>query len=388
MRLVICCLAVLLCAICTVAQLTYTRSEFGVQGAYSFDPTDHNLWGFGERYTFNLNGYLAVDSDFTFYPQRTLSMANRGGRQFTFFSGLKGGVRRNRFGIFGKMRPGLRHYTETALSGEAPNLTDNRTHFAVDLGGVLEYYPTRRWILRLDVGEALTRHGDHVDLRVLDSQGRPVYAILATATVADSFSATTGVSYRWGQSRQESSAAYTGPARFQAGIQYSLINLVRGDEMRAQQGPGGWLSYSLTRHVALDTAFSYHPQNPQYIGSQQGGTIVQGLFGVKTGIERRRFGIFAKARPGFMRFSKTLTDYSTILMANPDLHFHPATQFSFDAGGVVEIYPSRRLVLRFDLGDTTTRYSSRPILLSSRSAVVPGFTNSAIQLSTGVGFRF
>jgi hypothetical protein len=62
--------------------------------------------------------------------------------------------------------------------------------------------------------------------------------------------------------------------------------------------------------------------------------------------------------------------------------------FALDLGGIVEFYPSERVVIRADLGDTVIHYPMRvfgslntPIVLSSE------FKNN-FQVSLGVGWRF
>jgi len=66
---------------------------------------------------------------------------------------------------------------------------------------------------------------------------------------------------------------------------------------------------------------------------------------------------------------------------------------SFDVGGVVEFYPSKRMTLRFDAGDTVVRRDrengvfavvEKDLRLSKPS---PETTHS-LQRRAGVGFRF
>jgi len=52
------------------------------------------------------------------------------------------------------------------------------------------------------------------------------------------------------------------------------------------------------------------------------------------------------------------------------------TRFALDLGGVIEFYPSRRFVLRVDLGDTVIRNSQ------------PGRTSHNFQFGAGIGIRF
>ena len=74
--------------------------------------------------------------------------------------GVKGGIRRNHFGFFGKVRPGFNSYSK-ALAGVTLTQTANSvtysyeraTSFVIDLGGIIEFYPAERSTLRLEVGD-------------------------------------------------------------------------------------------------------------------------------------------------------------------------------------------------------------------------------------------
>ena len=77
------------------------------------------------------------------------------------------------------------------------------------------------------------------------------------------------------------------------------------------------------------------------------------------------------------------------------------TSFAFDAGGIVEYYPNKRLVVRFDAGDTILHFGER-LAVTSVPALNPGVTipfkigllgapaetTHNFQGSIGVGFRF
>jgi hypothetical protein len=69
-----------------------------------------------------------------------------------------------------------------------------------------------------------------------------------------------------------------------------------------------------------------------------------------------------------------------------------------DVGGVLEFYPSRRIVVRFDGGDTIIRYNQRTFdflvfPMGSTTPVLtpitqPAYTTHNFQFTAGVGFRF
>ncbi|MEK6281283.1 MAG: hypothetical protein AABN95_13100 [Acidobacteriota bacterium] len=57
-----------------------------------------------------------------------------------------------------------------------------------------------------------------------------------------------------------------------------------------------------------------------------------------------------------------------------------------DLGAVLEFYPSRKLLTRFDVGDTIIHYGNEAAFPSATS---PGSRrNHNLQVSAGIGFRF
>lgn len=67
-----------------------------------------------------------------------------------------------------------------------------------------------------------------------------------------------------------------------------------------------------------------------------------------------------------------------------------STHFSMDLGGVVEVYPSRRVIVRFDAGDTIVRYGPRDFLDFAHTPAffrVPARSTHNFQFSSGVSFR-
>lgn len=164
-----------------------------------------------------------------------------------------------------------------------------------------------------------------------------------------------------------------------------------------QTGIGARFTYNATRNVALEAVGScFLKRNPNLF--VPGGTVFQLQLGVKAGKRFGKFGIFGKARPGLVRFSgvNRLVDTQTISF-NPALpavvvgvlRSENKTYFSTDVGGVFEFYPSRRIVLRFDLGDTIIRYGPRAgFSLTNTIIQLPAETKHNLQFSAGIGFRF
>jgi hypothetical protein len=128
-------------------------------------------------------------------------------------------------------------------------------------------------------------------------------------------------------------------------------------------GGGGRLTFNFTDNIAIEGEMNYFPQDLGVIGVT---SSYQGLFGVKAGVRGEKAGVFGKLRPGFTRFDR----------AAP---LTTSTQFTFDIGGVLELYPSRSTVVRFDLGDTIIDYGT---------LIAPSTTSHNLQFGIGFGFRF
>lgn len=75
--------------------------------------------------------------------------------------GVKGGIRIDRFGLFGKIKPGFVHFTGRQ------NLQllnkQGRLRFALEAGGTLEYYLSPVVALRFDAGRTWIDFGGYRD---------------------------------------------------------------------------------------------------------------------------------------------------------------------------------------------------------------------------------
>jgi hypothetical protein len=114
----------------------------------------------------NFGRHFALDGAASWFPNST-----RGKSAATGFFGAKAGMRTQRFGFFGKARPGFMTFDnafrgETIILTPAPNGIGSigtassfrfgrLTQRALDLGGVAEYYPARHWAFRWDLGDML-----------------------------------------------------------------------------------------------------------------------------------------------------------------------------------------------------------------------------------------
>lgn len=140
-------------------------------------------------------------------------------------------------------------------------------------------------------------------------------------------------------------------------------------------GIGGRAGYNVTRNVALEGELNYFPQD----NGRQTRNALQGLFGAKAGWRGEKVGVFGKARPGFFRYEEPLVCVTTPCPNRTE------TKFALDLGGVLEFYPSRSWVTRFDVGDVLIRNERITNALPLR--VEDRFRHN-LQISAGIGYRF
>lgn len=171
--------------------------------------------------------------------------------------------------------------------------------------------------------------------------------------------------------------------KFEVGALFTAVGVEDGS---AVKGLGGRVAYNFTEHLALDAEGSFFPDDS--LGNNQSGQFVQGLIGVRAGKRFEHVGIFAKARPGAMSLGNVVTgfdcqDGGTFTTCRPE---HGA--FALDVGAVVEFYPTRRAIIRADVGDTMLRF--RRVsggFLGAPVGTTSEFTHN-LQLGVGFGYRF
>ncbi len=389
-----------------------------------------NPAGFGGRITYNLNDYFAVEAEGNIYPTRVGREFASGGAAEQMQFGVKVGKRYNRFGVFAKARPGFVSFGDTIkltstliarVPGGVPRPftefgSERKTHFSTDVGGVLEFYPSRRLVVRFDAGDTIIRYGEHDQLSfgsvLVTPDELPI--VKAPAETKHNFQFTAGVAYRFGGGTGgDDDEPQTGGAerdrRFEVGVQFSSLALRFSSPSfgfgagpfdlgtNTEAGFGGRVGYNLSDNVALEAEGNFYPRR-SFSNSTTGGYPSQMQFGVKAGKRLRHFGIFAKARPGFVTFSRvaTLTGTESFTFGGQTFTFGTfedkrKTNFSMDVGGVFEFYPTRRVFTRFDVGDTIIRFGERNVpgfLVTDPGFVIPAETTHSFQFSAGIGFRF
>jgi hypothetical protein len=386
-----------------VAQIKKENVEVGVQTtslnlAYPDFSFYESQWGIGGRVTYNFNLSIAAEAEINFFPHKQFVLTADGSAIQAQF-GPKIGKRFEKFGIFGKVRPGFLSVNRVGSFVPRPAGPNNEldfkiereTFFTLDAGGVLELYPSKRTLVRFEGGDTLVRHPARYGQSVLLG---PVELIRPTK-FKHNFQFSAGVGFRLGDFSDDQSsgnaAGDEGTRRYEIGVQFSSLLVTPGSlpsftlpRKHSEPGFGGRFTFNLTEYLALEAEGDYFTR--EQFTFPQGGHMLQGQFGAKLGRRFEKWGLFGKARPGFVGFSRVFELPGVLpLVTNFNTKLYP----SLDVGGVVEFYVCPRWIARFDIGDTMIHYNEISIPLS-----LPPFpfqrseTRHNLQVSTGIAFRF
>lgn len=163
-----------------------------------------------------------------------------------------------------------------------------------------------------------------------------------------------------------------------AGAAYTLLSLTYPDQI--PNGFGGWLSWDFASRgptIGLDLGASLFPEDHPVIGRQTA------LFaGVRGGMRADGYGAFARVRPGLLHFSERFFAPEVVcilIFPPPESCLIAATNLVVDLGGTVELYPTRRTLVRLDVGDTLIRFAR-----TGQDAV----WKHNLQFAAGAGLRF
>ena len=200
------------------------------------------------------------------------------------------------------------------------------------------------------------------------------------------------------QSQAQSQSQTTETPKYEVAAEFTTLAR-ETFEPRGDAGFGARFTFNLNRVVSLETAGYFLPTQCNVCVNN--GNVTEVLGGVKIGKRFEHWGIFGKARPGIVSFSRGQ------FRVTPDpsipgfpFQFVPErlTTFATDVGAVLEFYPSKHIVTRFDAGDTIIHFGRRPAEIiafdpatSSYSLVpttLPSRTAHNAQFMASVGFRF
>jgi hypothetical protein len=158
------------------AQPSSSRFEIGAHATLlrlsDFDRTNP---GIGGRLSFDLAKGIALEAEGTFFPEDDVVLPPGNldlrirytRRRADAFFGIKAGLAGERMGLFAKVRPGFTRLSARGRLGDCTGVDcalvllvrpEYRTEFALDFGGVFEFYPSARTVARVEVGDTIIRH--------------------------------------------------------------------------------------------------------------------------------------------------------------------------------------------------------------------------------------
>lgn len=413
-----------------IAQSTESKIELGPQftSLTLFDEFGGDVTepGFGGRITYNVNRKIAFEAEGNFFPNKNIFSGLGEGRAVQVQFGVKVGKRFSKFGVFGKARPGFLSVGEVFINEPGATLNffgsilpnariGRRTHFTTDVGGVLEFYPTHRTVVRFDAGDTIVRYGSHFEYDPINFPE----LVRRPGKVRHNLQISAGVAFRLGDFPEDKDSTSTSQPdtetpRYEVGVHFTSLSLnpprpICGDVCFfpddlgpvTEPGLGGRFTFNVTDNIGLEAEGNFFTRQHGSFFSVPSGHIFQGQFGVKVGKRFGSFGIFGKARPGFVGFTQALQLVSSRIETLPafdnrqvevgEFRIGTTKYFSTDLGGVVEFYISRRVITRMDLGDTIIRYGEFAVPGFSLSNLIvrrPPETKHNFQFTGGIGFRF
>jgi len=185
--------------------------------------------------------------------------------------------------------------------------------------------------------------------------------------------------------------------KFEIAGEFSTLERAGFGRSQTEPGVGARFTFNFNRSLAFETAGYLFPRHCDICTN--GGNMSEVVAGVKIGKRFEKWGIFGKARPGVVSFSRG--EFQPVLLSPTgpiDFRTNRITTFAADVGGVVEFYPSPRIVTRFDLGDTIIHFRPRTVnavIFNSATQefelfpfTVPARTTHNFQFIASVGFRF
>ena len=191
--------------------------------------------------------------------------------------------------------------------------------------------------------------------------------------------------------------------KFEIGPHFTSITKPGFSGGETEPGFGGRFTYNINETFALEGVGNFFPRACRGCGrlGDNSGNILQALGGVKIGKRFEKWGIFGKGRAGVVSFSQGHGEW---VVTNPgstfpfDFRLNRTNNFAGDIGGIIEFYPSRRLVTRFEAGDTMIHYKERQTNfivfdpITSAPSLVPfrisSETRHNFQFVAGIGWRF
>lgn len=185
----------------------------------------------------------------------------------------------------------------------------------------------------------------------------------------------------------DAAAAQPNLRRFELGVQMS--SAISGQFDSNDVGIGGRLSWQPVPGIGIESELNLYPgdfpDRPSFSRAR-----VEGLFGITAGPAFDRVRPFARLRSGFLSIRAAPHPYACILIYPPPLSCELAagrTLPIIDIGGGVELFATRIVFVRIDVGDRVLRYPA-PVFDNDRTRRDDPFLGHDFRFAAGTGLRF
>jgi hypothetical protein len=370
---------------------------------FLYDTVEQTFVGGKLDYAYALNRTLAIEADAGYLFGNQPQLQQSGGKQIMAHMGVRASVPlgQSRYSFTAHMAPGIDSFSSAVLSQNFTLVMLNSsgvftytgtpnygriTHFSLKEGVGVTARLTSRTALTLDVDDDMTLEGDRG--QVLPGEG--FTSIAENASVEDHPVVSLGLRHSFGhgfpshEAPHEPRSTTTTELVISYALQPTLSVYQNAFETQLLRESGVALtgSHFLRPWLAFDSSLVYLGNGDQ-TSFQAGGPQLQFFAGVKLGVQRRRFGLYAKARPGLIAFTKAYINTAGVPPPTGSIE-----QFGGDIGAVLEVYPAHNLVLRFDIGETLVRYASVSPVSNYGTNYDAVLRTSQPQFLLGVGWRF
>lgn len=174
--------------------------------------------------------------------------------------------------------------------------------------------------------------------------------------------------------------------RFEVGSVFSIYH-APNFSTPTQFELGGRFTWNWLPHLAVEGEYDSTVRSPVAATSFEGGYFSQGLFGIKSGVRWTNWGVFAKFRPGFIRYSDAISG-ATVTPTSIVVARQPLRDAAFDLGGGAEFFMSRHFLFRYDASDLIVHQGAHGILFNGVRETFLPFTHNNFETEVSVAFRF
>ena len=352
----------------------------------------------GYRYAFTSNFSLEGHVGYLFGHQPTVRLS--GGNELLVHAGIRTTLPLGRLAFFASVAPGLSSFSQAnrfIQPASTPSQQITRvTHFSVEKSVGITYRLAPHTALSFSVSEMSLVEGDEYEGYVAPTPCVPPYAtpcggggnIVEPGNVEDHLLANLAIERSFGRvpaNKQSTRLSEANDTPLRNEVLFLWANqpqtYLSTGYLAASNGFGANASHAVRRWLDLDAAVLELPGGDA-ASYQDGGSQTEVFAGLKVGLRRRYYGVFAKVRPGFVTSPDTLNSTSTSA-------YKRNINLALDTGAVIEIYPSAgHFVMRLDFGEAGTRYSPVNVATPNGNVTQPLAYGNAGLYIFGVGWRF